>query len=246
MNEPEFQLLDRIEDSHWWFAGKRQILRTLLSGGTPGERLLDLGCGTGGLLRDWRGRYRCVGVDRSRLALDVCRRKGFSALARCDLTNLPFRPEAFDTVVILDVLEHLDDDVRFLKAATRVCAAGGRIIISVPAFQSLWSQHDETFGHRRRYSARQLEQVIRSAGLELDRTTYTNFLVFPVAATWRVLSRWLRLGRVASKHDFWPLPAWLNRFLTRVYGLEAWLLRFVDLPVGVSVVCVARRASAAS
>jgi SAM-dependent methyltransferase len=246
MNNREFELLDRIEEDHWWFVGKRRILGVLLDRIPSGGRLLDLGCGTGGILRHWIDRYRCVGVDRSKVALDVCRRKGFSTVARCELGHLPFRPEAFDTVLILDVLEHLDDEVRFLAAASQVCAPGGRIIISVPAFQWLWSKHDETFAHQRRYSAKHLEQVIRSAGLDLDRVTYTNSLIFPIAAAWRILSRRLRLGCFAPKHDFWPIPNWLNSLIAQAYRIEAFLLGLMNLPVGVSVVCVARRVGASS
>jgi len=115
------------------------------------------------------------------------------------------------------------------------------MIIAVPAFQALWSQHDETFEHRRRYTGKQLEAVARAAGLEPERTTYTNTIVFPAAAVWRLFSYRLGLGRFAPKHDFWAIPRWLNSLLIRAYRLEAWLLRRVDLPFGVSVVCVARK-----
>jgi SAM-dependent methyltransferase len=205
--------------------------------------MLDMGCGTGGVLRDWMDRNRCAGIDRSELALQICARRGFDVLARGDLTRLPFRGGSFDTVVLMDVIEHLEDDVGFLRRASEVCAAGGRIVIAVPAFQFLWSQHDATFQHQRRYSARQLEGAVRAAGLEPERTTYTNSLVFPVAAVWRLMSYRLGLGRFAPKHDFWPVPDWLNTLLASFYSLEAWLLRRVDLPVGVSVVCIARNAA---
>ena len=115
--------LRRDQESHWWFAGKRLILRALLRGQPEGTRLLDLGCGTGGILRDWTERRHCVGIDRSAFALQVCARRGFATLVRGDLMWLPFRDESFDTAVMLDVLEHLDDDVGFLRSAARVCRA---------------------------------------------------------------------------------------------------------------------------
>jgi SAM-dependent methyltransferase len=241
MHEEEFRLLDSIEDDHWWFVGKRRILEALLASDPATGRLLDLGCGTGGVLREIAPERPCVGLDRSALALRICRDKGFRELARGDLSALPFAPASFETVIALDVIEHLDDDVGFLRQAARLCAPGGRMIVAVPAFQLLWSQHDETFEHRRRYRARQLEEVVRAAGLQLERTTYTNFFVFPVAALWRVLSYRLGLGRLAPRHDFWPLPRFVNALLVRLYTLEARLLRSLDLPVGVSLVCVARR-----
>jgi SAM-dependent methyltransferase len=241
VNDEEFQLIDSIEESHWWFVGKRSILRALLSRYPSGRRLLDVGCGTGGTLRDWRDRIHCVGIDRSELALKICAKRGFSILARGDLNQLPFGRETFDTVLLLDVLEHLHDDAQILRNASDVCVPGGRLIISVPAFQLLWSQHDETFEHRRRYSARRLEAVIRAAGLTPERTTYTNCLIFPIAALWRLLSYRVGLGRFTPKHDFWSLPGLANRILVRIYEIEARLLARIDLPVGVSVACIARK-----
>jgi len=244
MNDAEFKLHGEIEEDHWWFVGKRLILRALFEPEVEQERVLDLGCGTGGILRHWAQRCRCVGIDVSELALEISRRKGVRALARGDLNRLPFRDHSFDTVLALDVLEHLDDDVRFLAGASRVCAPGGRMILSVPAFQLLWSKHDESFLHKRRYTARQLERVVRRAGLIPERTTYTNFWVFPVAAVWRLISYRLGVGRFAPRTDFWKLPRPLNQLLVGIYRLEARMLRRVNLPVGVSAVCVARKPGA--
>jgi hypothetical protein len=148
--------------------------------------------------------------------------------------------ESFDKILLLDVIEHLHDDVAFLKKVAPLSTPDARIIIAVPDFQFLWSQHDETFELRRRYSARQLASVVRGAGRVLERTTYTHSLLSPLAVIWRTLSYRLGLGRFAPDADFWPLPGWLNALLVRVYNLEAWLLRRFDLPVGVSLVCIAR------
>ena len=240
MNDAEFRLLDEIEEGHWWFVGKRLILRRLLEKCETG-RMLDLGCGTGGVLRDWEGRSgTCVGIDRSSLALRICARRGFGTLARGDLTRLPFRERFFDTVLVLDVLEHLEDDVGFLRDAAWSCREGGLLVIAVPAFPSLWSQHDETFEHYRRYRSAGLEQVVVASGLEPERLTYTNSLLFPVAALWRLVSYRLGVGRIAPNHDFWPIPRWLNALLIQIYRFEAWLLGLLNLPVGVSIVCLAR------
>jgi len=240
MNDAEFQLLDAIEEGHWWFAGKRLLLASLLAEDDPGARLLDLGCGTGGVLRDWRSRCRCVGVDGSRTALQICRRKGFESVAQGDFDALPFAAGSFDTVLMLDVLEHVGDEIALLRQARGACAPDGRVLVSVPAFEWLWSRHDETFAHLRRYTAARLERVVRAAGLLPERTTYTNALIFPAAALWRVLSYRTGIGRFAPRHDFWPLPRWMNALLLRLYALEARLLRRFDLPFGVSVVCLAR------
>ena len=155
--------------------------------------------------------------------------------------TLPFKPASFDIVMLMDVIEHLPDDVSFLENVKQVCTKGGRVVIAVPAFQMLWSQHDVTFEHHRRYTSGQLEKVVREAGLEPERITYTNSLLFPAALVWRLASFRLGLGRFAPKHDFWPIPKWLNALLVQVYRLEAWLLERSDLPVGVSVICICRK-----
>lgn len=240
MNDEEFHLLDRIEDDHWWFVGKRLLLHAIADRFTGGGRLLDLGCGTGGILNDWTRENRCYGVDRSRLAVEICRKRGLEGVAQGDLAAPPLASGSFDLVFALDVIEHLDDDAGFLESARQLCAPGGRLIIAVPAFQSLWSRHDETFQHRRRYSARQLEATVRAAGLEIERLTFTHVIIFPAAAFWRLLSGRTPLRRVAPKTDFWPVPRWLNRLLILLYRLEARLLSRWDAPFGLSVVCVAR------
>ena len=242
MNDAEFQLYEGFEDDQWWFVGKRLLVRALLADRRPRGRLLDLGCGMGGLLREFGEEVACFGTDRSAYALRVCRAKGAAALARADLTAQPFRAGSFDLVLALDVIEHLDDDVGFVRAAAALLAPNARFVVAVPAFQLLWSQHDETFQHRRRYTAAQLEAVVRAAGLEPERTTYLHAAIFPIALAWRVASRRLGLGRFAPKHDFWPIPRPLNRLLVQVYRLEARITRRFDLPFGVSVACVARRA----
>ena len=241
MNEAEFRLMERIEDDHWWFVGKRMLLHALLGDREPRGRFLDLGCGLGAVLRDFRGAARCVGTDRSAYALRVCRDKSGAAVARADLLAPPFRAGSFDTIVALDVIEHLDDDVRFVRGAAELLAPGARLVVAAPAFQLLWSQHDETFQHRRRYTGAQLRGVVAAAGLDPVRVTYLHGAIFPVALAWRLVSYRLGAGRFAPKTDFWPVPRWLNALLARLYRIEARWLRRADLPFGVSVACVAQR-----
>jgi 2-polyprenyl-3-methyl-5-hydroxy-6-metoxy-1,4-benzoquinol methylase len=244
MNDAEFQLYESFEDDQWWFVGKRRLVRALL-GEAPRGRILDLGCGMGGVLRDFEAGARCFGADRSRYALRVCRSKGATALALADMLAPPFRSDAFDHVLALDVIEHLPDDVAFLRRAGELLAPGGRLLVAVPAFPLLWSQHDVTFQHFRRYTATTLRAAVVAAGLVPERTTYLHAFVFPIAAVWRVASYRLGLGRFAPKSDFWPMPAWLNAFLASLYRAEAWWVARGDLPFGVSVACIARRGEAA-
>ena len=244
MNQAEFELMEQLEDGHFWFVGKRLLLRALLAERPPRGLLLDLGCGLGGVLHDFESELRCFGTDRSPFALRLSRRRSGARLARADLLAPPFRAGCFDTVVTLDVIEHLPDDVSFLRRAGELLAPGARLVVVAPAFPLLWSQHDVAFQHYRRYTAATLGDAVAAAGLRPERITYLHALIFPVALAWRLASRRLGLGRFAPRTDFWPLPAWLNRAVASIYPLEAWWLRRHDLPFGVSVACIARRDSA--
>src|SRR5262249_49922943 len=155
------------EASHWWFRGKRLLLDALLahSVAQTGLRFLDIGCGTGGVLQGLARRGSVVGVDRNELALRFCRDNGLRSGVLGDALDLPFRTGSFDVCVMMDVLEHVDAEDALLQAVRRVLRPGGSLLVSVPAFQALWSQHDVTFEHRRRYRRRQLEDRIREAGL---------------------------------------------------------------------------------
>lgn len=241
MNQAEFELMERLEDGHWWFLGKRRLLRVLLGDRPPRGRLLDLGCGLGGVLRDFEREARCFGADASPYALRRSQQRTSCALARADVSSPPFRAGVFDTVVALDVIEHLADDVAFLRGARELLAPGARLVVAVPAFPLLWSQHDVTFQHHRRYTASSLRDAVVAAGLHPERITYLHAAIFPVALVWRVASRLLGLGRFAPKTDFWPLPPRLNRAIAAIYRIEAGWLRRRDLPFGVSVACIARR-----
>jgi SAM-dependent methyltransferase len=240
MNEAELQQMERLEEDHWWFIGKRLLLHALLFEWHPAGRILDLGCGMGAILREFQASAACFGTDISPYALRVCRSKGVAAVVQADLLAPPFCAGSFDLVVAIDVIEHLDDDVAFLRAAHELLAPGGRLVIVAPAFQLLWSQHDVAFQHRRRYTARSLRAAMERAELDVERVSYLHTLVFPVALVWRLASYRLGIGRFAPKTDFWPVPAWLNRLLAGAYRIEAWLLERFDLPVGVSVACIAR------
>jgi SAM-dependent methyltransferase len=246
MHIEEFREMQAIEEHHFWFAGKRLLLNMLLerAGGHP-ERVLDIGCGTGGLLKTLAGRASVFGVDYEELALRFCRDKGLDAVVRGSGLELPFAAASFDVCVMFDVLEHVDDELALLRELRRVLPPGGAAIVSVPAFQALWSQHDETFQHRRRYRRRELVERMEAAGFEIDWCTYTNVVIFVPALVWRVLRRATGLA-AGMRTDFVMPPAPINRLLVETYRCEASLLKRLRAPFGVSVACVARVPAASS
>jgi SAM-dependent methyltransferase len=249
MDPAAIEEMFRIENDHWWFVGKRLLVAALLGdvlgplpAPAPPRRLLDVGCGTGGVLAHLQARVRAVGVDRSAQALAYCRRRGLRHLACAEGGRLPFAPASFDAVLALDVLEHFDDEAALLASLRALLRPGGWLLVSVPAFAFLWSPHDEVLHHVRRYTAGRLRRVLLDAGFTLERVTYTNVVAFPPALIVRGLLPRIGLRRPVGETDFRVHASWVNRLLTGAYRLEAALLRRVPgLPVGLSVAAVARR-----
>jgi len=242
MHPEEFREMEALEEDHWWFRGKRLLLQALLARTGEADRVLDVGCGTGGVLLALAGRASMVaGVDTALMALEFCRGKGLRNVVQGSATALPFAARSFDVCVMMDVLEHLDDESILLAEVRRVLRPGGAALISVPAFRALWSQHDVTFQHRRRYTRRELRDTVQRAGLRVEWSSYTNFFLFPPALAWRTLRRWFGIAP-ERRTDFFTAPPLLNRALVETYRWEAALVRHVALPFGVSVACVARSA----
>jgi SAM-dependent methyltransferase len=242
MDTREIDEMRRLEDHHWWFVGKRLLVAALLGDvlARPGLRLLDVGCGTGGVLAGLGNGVRPVGVDRSAPALAHCRRRGLTAVACAGAGALPFVPSSFDVVLLLDVLEHFSDEQRLLADVRGLVRTGGHVLVSVPAFQFLWSEHDEVLQHVRRYRAGELRRVLEAARFAVERITYTNAVAFPPAVVVRGLLA--RLGLWAGgRTDFREHGALVNGTLVRAYRLEAQALASgLRLPLGLSVAAVAR------
>lgn len=240
MDPREIEEMHRLEDEHWWFVGKRLLVASLLEPllGRPGLRLLDVGCGTGGVLADLDQRTRTVGVDRSPLALAYCRERGVARVVCASGDRLPFAAASFDLVLLLDVLEHCPDETVVLGGVRGLLRPGGTVLVSVPAFDFLWSAHDRRLQHVRRYTARRLRRALERAGFAVRRLTYTNVVAFPPAVVLRGVLE--RLGVRAPRSDFRTHAPWVNRALTTAYRLEARALRGgLRLPLGLSVAALA-------
>ncbi|MHB8997421.1 MAG: class I SAM-dependent methyltransferase [Armatimonadota bacterium] len=243
MKTRDYQELYDLEESYWWFVGRRLLVRQMVEhyAGPSGLRLLDAGCGTGGTLSRMAGLGDLHGFDYSEFALAFCRQRGFSLLASGDLTALPYRTAAFDVVLSCDVLEHVDDDHLGLAEMVRTLRPGGHLVLTLPAHAFLWSEHDEALAHRRRYSASQVREMLEEAGLEVVKLSPVVTVAFLPILLFRLLQRLRPHAADEPKTDLRQLPRPLNNLLIGVLRLENWLLRRLNLPVGTSLVAVATK-----
>lgn len=215
-----------------------QALTQAFGANIPAARILDAGCGTGGLMRRLERthpEWQWTGVDLEPLACELARaRVSQSQIAQASVTALPFAPASFDAVVSADVLYHLDDDGAALREAARVLRAGGLLVVNVPAHRWLWSYHDVAVHGRRRYVRPELVRKIEAAGLSVRRCTHWNAVLLPV-----VLARRKLLPAPAGGSDVQRYPTAIERTCSVAMAFERALLRGVSLPFGSSILATA-------
>jgi SAM-dependent methyltransferase len=243
LEEWRYRELYELEDRHWWFRSRRRVVWALLRRADlpPSPRILDAGCGTGRNLLEFGSLGEAEGVDFSGEAVDFCRRRGLERVQQADLEQLPFGDGHFDVVIATDVIEHLDDDRRAMAELRRVTAPGGRLVVTVPAYTWLWSRHDESLHHRRRYTVGRLSAQLTSAGWTPRVETYFFTALLPGVAAVRAFRR--GEGNGDGESDLSLTSSRVGRLLELPSRAEAKLIeRGVNLPAGVSVGMVAAAA----
>ncbi len=241
MNVAEYQRMFEAEESHWWYAGMRAIsfglLRDALGTGSR-PLVLDAGCGTGVNLVHMAALGATVGVDISDEALRFARTRGVVTV-RGDLRRLPFRDARFDVVTSFDVLYHrwVTDDAAVVRELARVLKPGGLLLLRLPALEVLRRTHDEAVHTRHRYTRAEVRALVAQAGFTLLRDTYCNSLLLPFVVLRSTLDS--LFGNEGS--DLAALPGGVDWAFRRALAAEAWLVRRVSLPIGASIVTLARR-----
>jgi SAM-dependent methyltransferase len=232
-----------VEDWHWWYVGRRRVLSEVLRRMRlpAGVRILDAGCGSGRNLVEFARFGTVTGVEPAPESLALAQARGVGTVVGGTLEALPLADSSFELATVLDVIEHLDDDVGALRELRRVVTPAGHLLVTVPCYPWLWSSHDVVNHHRRRYTRRSLHRAARLAGWEPVRTLHFNMLLLPAAIVTRLLER---LGRsVSGVSDLERTPRSLNQALRQPLHLEAWLIGAgIDPPVGLSLLCVLRPA----
>jgi SAM-dependent methyltransferase len=242
VEEVLFDQFHRLEEGHWWFRGRRAVIRALTRRASPAPhpRILDAGCGTGRNLEEYARLGRAVGVEPARPAVEYCRARGIE-VHEGTLDELPFEDASFDLIFASDVLEHIEDDVEAMRELRRVAAPRARFVITVPAYTWLWSHHDDRHHHVRRYTRGLIETRTRLGGWEPVYSSYFNtVLLAPIAVTRAVQ----RLRPPPEATDYELTPARLSGLLELPMRAEAELIgRGGRLPAGVSIGLVCRPAA---
>jgi ubiquinone/menaquinone biosynthesis C-methylase UbiE len=250
MNPEEYNNLARVEQHHWFYAGKREIVRAWIDRChplKPTDRLADCGAGTGIFAGEMRAACNVVAVDDFDESLKLLEaRLGKDAVLRGSCTALPLADNSVDVLTALDVIEHVRDDHGSVREFLRVLRPGGIAVITVPALMALWSDWDVTLRHHRRYNVRTLREVI-PAPFEILHLNYVNVAVLP--AVWlvrkfRACKQWLGFKTTTRSEDAIP-PEWLNRFLRWLFVRLA-CQKAVTFPAGVGLIVILRKPVAAS
>jgi SAM-dependent methyltransferase len=239
----------RAEQRHFWYRGFRRFVRPLLAEATSGvqrPRLLDCGCGTGANL-PWLGEFgEAFGFDVTWRGLEFGRSSGRARLAQASVTSIPVASESVDVVTSFDVLYCLPDEAErtAVQEMRRVLRPGGSLIVNVAALDMLHGDHSILGGEVRRYTTRRLRGLLERLGFTVVRITYTNAVLFPLLAALRLLQRARGLPSPERAHgDFFLPPAPINALLAAALAAEARLVGAgVNMPVGTSVLCLARKA----
>lgn len=241
MERQVYEEMRELEGSHWWFTARRAILAAELGRlGLPRDAaILEAGCGTGGNL-EMLGRFGAVvAVEPDAEARAYAHERSGVAVHAGRLPGpLPELGGPFDLVAAFDVVEHVDDDAATVSALGRLARPGGHVVITVPAYQWMWSGHDVRHHHKRRYTAPACRALLQRASLRVRRVTYFNTLLFPPIAAVRLAQH---LPGVAGGDDERQPAAPVNRLLHDVFAAERGLLRWTDLPFGVSILAIAER-----
>jgi SAM-dependent methyltransferase len=241
MDASEYEMMYRVEDSLWWYAGMRKIAQAVLDGHVGGRSLeiLDAGCGTGANLGMLATYGVATGLDLEPVALDFCAKRGLTRLVQGSVTGLPLADGSFDLVTSLEVLYHLDvsDDALALAEFGRALRPGGWLLLRLPAYNWLRGRHDIAVHTRHRYTTGEVRSLLSAAGFSVVRLSYANCLLFPLFVLKRMTER---LQPTSAGSDVGPPPRG-NGLLTAVLSAEARWLRRHSFPWGLTVICLARK-----
>lgn len=243
MQEVVYHSNFEIEETYFWFIARRKIVYKIfkkITGLPAGSQVIDIGCGTGGFAAELAREYKVAGLDMEPLALEYCRRRGLTDLHNTTVAGFPREGRNIRASFMLDVIEHIDDDLSVVKEVYDLLPAGGWMIATVPAYNWLWSRHDELHMHYRRHTRKSIRTLLEKAGFSIRYSSYFNTFLFPAAVAKRFLDK---LTGKDKKHNdpVDKVSDMMNRLFTGIFSAEAAFLPFIRFPFGLSVIVIAQK-----
>lgn len=233
----------QLEDTYWWFLARREIITNVIRKLVPIDKedyILDVGCGTCGMAEYLSRSFNVVAIDTSELALEYCKKRGLNNLHLTDLANFPNSNYKIKAITILDVIEHIPDDKEIICQLFNTLPNEGYLVATVPAYQFLWSSHDEIHKHFRRYTKRKFTNLLQNAGFQVVFSTYFNTLLFPVALAKRFLDIVFKLEK-KNEYAIEIVPQPINNIFTKIFEFEKKFFPYISFPFGLSILVVAKK-----
>lgn len=222
-----YREMAEVENKHWWFVARRAILKSLINRFRLEGKTLEIGPGTGGNLELFNSDVTVLEPSAEAIKFLSCRNV---KIIKGKLGEVETK-ERFQFIACLDVLEHLDNDKESLKQIFNLLEPEGKLLLTVPAYNFLWSSHDEELHHKRRYNLTELIKLVASSGFQIEFKSYFNFLLFPLALVSRLFGQ---AGRSLPGNA-------INTSLLKVFMLEKFLLKYLRFPFGLSIVVICKR-----
>lgn len=244
--EPEvYNIMRTREDDFWWHRGMKRIITALMKkyAGNTSLKILDAGCGTGGMFGTLKRFGEVYGVDTSSEAVEYARGRGIAKeVTRADVQRIPYADGFFDAVGCFDILYHrlVESPEQAVLEMRRVLKPGGLLIIREPAYNWLRSAHDLMVWTERRFTRVELQRLLEQAGFDIVKSSYTNSLLFPIALVKRLLER-LQLAPGQLHEEVFKKIAILDSFFYFCLRFESVLVPFINFPFGLSIICLARK-----
>jgi SAM-dependent methyltransferase len=230
------------EETHWWFVSRRLILEKILTHFLPytteWRDILEIGCGSGGNLQMLQAHGNVSAVELDEPSRRKANNREICLVQKGGLPDdIPFDTQ-FDVICALDVLEHIDNDLLALQSINNHLKENGTLLVTVPAYNFLWSQHDDANQHYRRYTKTQLITIASNSSLQIKYSTYFNTLLFPILATYRIVEK---LVSARNTMSISRLSVPLEYLLQSIFSSERFLLPSIAFPFGLSVLLVAHK-----
>lgn len=235
----------REEEGHCWYRARRDILIALVEKYPKNSKILDIGCSGGPLISDLNkiGFNDIYGIDISEDAIKICKDRGLKKISLERGESLNFKNEEFDVIIASDILEHIKEEGVALQEWKRILKINGKLIVFVPAFNFLWSSHDEKNYHYRRYSKTTLKKSLQNAGFSIERSSYWNLSLFLPTLLMRMVQKAIKslFGKKQKNDQLHSLNPIFDSLIFKLLKLENLILKKIDLPLGVSTFCISKK-----